>query len=152
MLESRKVAYIAHELPPEKLSAREAAAYLGVPPERMFKTIVALRPQRSRPLLALVNAACEVDLKALALAVGEKKVALAAQSEAERLTGLQVGGISPLALLGKGFQTVIDESARGQQTIFLSGGQRGLNLELSPSDLRALTGAGFASISRQSAS
>lgn len=149
LLDSRKVVYTAHELPAEKLSARQAAAHLGVRPERMYKTIVVLRPQRGKPLLALVNAASEVDLKLLARAVGEKKVALATQSEAERITGLQVGGISPLALLGKGFQVVIDETARHQPTIFISGGQRSLNVELSPSALQTLTGAILAPVSRR---
>ncbi|MBI3160422.1 MAG: Cys-tRNA(Pro) deacylase [Chloroflexi bacterium] len=148
LLDNRKIPYTAHELPGEKLSAREAAACLGMPPEQIYKSIVSLRPGQGKPILALVNAVSEVDLKSLARAVRDKKVILASQQEAERLTGLQTGGISPLALLGRGFQVIIDDLARQRPTIVISGGQRGLNVELSPADLQTLTSAAFAPISR----
>ena len=73
----------------------------------------------------------QVDLKAVATLLGEKKVYLPTEREAESLTGLQAGGISPLALLNKGFQVVLDASAREQAEIHVSGGQRGLNIRLS---------------------
>jgi Cys-tRNA(Pro)/Cys-tRNA(Cys) deacylase len=91
----------------------------------------------------------EVDLKALASAVGEKKLALATQREAEQLTGLQVGGISALALINKGFQMVLDASAESQDEIYISGGQRGLDLRLSVKDLLQLTNSLVAHISHQ---
>jgi len=79
--------------------------------------------------------------------VGEKKVNLPAEREAEALTGLQAGGISPLALLNRGFQVIIDEIAQVFDEIHISGGQRGLNIRMSPVDLAELTNAKFAGIS-----
>jgi Cys-tRNA(Pro)/Cys-tRNA(Cys) deacylase len=90
----------------------------------------------------------EVDLKALAKAIGEKKLVLPTEREAERLTGLQAGGISPLALLQRGFQTIIDQSAQTQAEIYISGGQRGFNIRLRAGDLITLTNARLASICR----
>jgi Cys-tRNA(Pro)/Cys-tRNA(Cys) deacylase len=147
MLDARKVPYTAFELPKEKLGALEAAVYLGVSPELVYKTIVVTREGRGKPILAVVPGPSEVDLKALAKALGEKKVSLPTQREAEVLTGLQAGGISPLALLQRGFQTVIDESARQHTEIYISGGQRGLNIRLPVEALVALTGARMVSIS-----
>jgi Cys-tRNA(Pro)/Cys-tRNA(Cys) deacylase len=88
-----------------------------------------------------------VDLKALAAFLGEKKMHLPTEREAEQMTGLQAGGISPLALINKGFQVVIDSTAESLDEICISGGQRGLNLRLSPRDLARLTNARFAPIS-----
>ena len=98
-------------------------------------------------LLRLVEAMGN-DFPALARVLGEKKVYLASQREAEQITGLQVGGISPLALLSRGFQVVIDSSAESQEEIYLSGGQRGLNIRLAPNDLIALTNARVGKVSR----
>lgn len=148
LLDARAIPYTAHELPKEKLGGHEAAAYLGVPPEQMVKSIVVLRPERAKPILALVSAPHEVDLKVLAVALNEKKLTLATQKEAEARTGLQVGGISPLALLPKGFQTVLDQALLAQDQIYLSGGQRGLNIQMSPRDLQLITSALVAPISR----
>lgn len=147
-LDLRKVAYTAHELPAEKLGAVEAARYLGVPPEQVFKTIVILR-EKKKPVLAVVPAPRVVDLKRLAAFLGEKKVSLPTEREAEQLTGLQAGGISPLALLNKGFQAVIDSSAQEFEQIYVSGGQRGLNVCLAAGDLAQLVNAKFGNISRE---
>ena len=147
LLDQRKIEYTAHEFPPEKLSAEEVAGLLKVPPGRVFKTIVVTRVERGKPILAIVPGPREVDLKAVARTVGEKKVQLPTQREAERLTGLQAGGISPLALLNKGFQVLLDSSAREYETIYISGGQRGLNVQLPVEDLMRLTNAQLAPIS-----
>ena len=147
-LDSRRVAYTVHELPAEKLGAAEAARYLGVPPEQVFKTIVILR-EKKKPALAVIPGSRVVDLKRLAAFLGEKKVSLPTEREAEQLTGLQAGGISPLALLNKGFQTVIDAAAQELDQIYISGGQRGLNLRLSAADLAKLVNAKFGNISRE---
>jgi Cys-tRNA(Pro)/Cys-tRNA(Cys) deacylase len=144
LLDSRKISYTAFELPPEKLGAQEAAQILGVPPEQVYKTIVVTREIKGKPILALVPGSNEVDLKALAKVLGEKKVNLPTQREAERLTGW----ISPLALLNKGFQVIIDETARMYEQIYISGGQRGLNIRLPVEALVTLTRAEFALISR----
>ena len=148
MLDQRGVAYTAYDLPREKLGALETARRLGVPPERVFKTIVVVRSGRRKPILAVVSAVQEVNLKAVAQAVGEKKVRVPPQKEAERLTGLQAGGISPLALLGRGFTVLLDTSATEADYLHISGGQRGLNLRLNTTDFIRLTGARVASIGR----
>lgn len=147
LLDQRKIPYTAHQLPPEKLGALEAANYLGVPAEEVYKTIVVLRISQGKPILALVPGTHEVNLKALAKVIGEKKVKLPTQREAEKLTSLQAGGISPLALLNRGFQVLLDSSAELHQKIYISGGQRGLDIHLPVSDLINLTNAKVAEIS-----
>ena len=146
MLEAKKIAYIPHEFPTEKFSAKEVAEIIGLPADQVFKTIVVLRKERGKPILAIVPAISEVDLKALASATGEKKLAAAKHAEAEKLTGLQTGGISPLALINKGFEPWLDKRAVEWPRICLSGGQRGLNLDIAPEDLIQLTGARLALI------
>jgi Cys-tRNA(Pro)/Cys-tRNA(Cys) deacylase len=148
LLDARGIAYTAHELPPEKLGAVEAAQHLGVSPDEVFKTIVVVREGRGKPILAVTPGPLEVDLKALAKALDEKKLEVPPMKEAERLTGLLAGGISPLALINKGFQVVIDETAQLFDYIYISGGQRGLNLRLSPSDLVTLTSAIYIDFAR----
>jgi Cys-tRNA(Pro)/Cys-tRNA(Cys) deacylase len=145
-LDSRKVSYTAFETPPEKLGALETARLLDVEPASVFKTIVVTREKPKKPLLVVVPGPSNVDLKLLASALGEKKVHLPTEREAEQLTGLQAGGISPLALVNKGFQVVIDSSAQNFPAIHVSGGQRGINIRLSPDDLARLTNARFAGV------
>jgi Cys-tRNA(Pro)/Cys-tRNA(Cys) deacylase len=147
LLDQRKIAYTAHQLPSEKLGALEVAGYLGVPSEVVFKTIVVKRSSAGKPILALVPGTQEVDLKALAKVIGEKKVVLPTQREAERITGLQAGGISPLALLNRGFRVILDSSAEQHKEIYISGGQRGLDIQLPVPDLISLTNARVAEIS-----
>ena len=147
LLDQRKIAYTAHQLPPEKLGALEAARYLDVPAELVFKTIVVKRVSAGKPILALVPGTQEVNLKALAKVIGEKKVVLPTQREAEQITGLQAGGISPLALLNRGFQVILDSSAEQHKEIYISGGQRGLDIQLPVPDLISLTNARLAEIS-----
>lgn len=150
MLDAKKILYKAYETPAEKLGAIETARFLNVLPEKVFKTIVVLRPAggiHAKPILAVVPGTHHVDLKLLASALGEKKLTLPTEREAEQLTGLQAGGISPLALLNKGFQVVIDNSAKALGEIHISGGQRGLNICLSTDALAKLCNARFAVIS-----
>jgi len=146
MLDARGILYTAYELPVEKIGALETANLLGLDARLIFKTIVVTRDGKGKPILAVVPGDREVDLKALAQAVGEKKVHLPTQREAEELTGLQAGGISPLALLNRGFQVILDASAVDNSEIHISGGQRGLNLRLSTADFVSLTGARLAAI------
>jgi Cys-tRNA(Pro)/Cys-tRNA(Cys) deacylase len=151
LLDQRKVPYQAFELPAEKLGALETARRLGVPPEIVFKTIVVLRAAPgAKPILAVIPGNCEVDLKALAAFLGDKKVRIPPQREAEELTGLQAGGISPLALVNKGFQILLDQSAEKYPQMHVSGGQRGLNIRLGVKDLLKLTGARLAPLSSPS--
>ncbi len=151
-LDARGVRYAAYELPAEKLGAVETADLLHVPPETVFKTIVVTRDRPKRPLLVLVPGTATVDLKLVAAALGEKKVYLPTEHEAEALTGLQAGGISPLALLNKGFQVILDEVARAYDEIHVSGGQRGLNIRLPVADLVSITRAKVEPVSRPLAS
>ena len=141
LLNSRKIPFTAYELPPEKLGALETARLLGVEPGAVYKTIVVTREKPGKPLLVLIPGPNQVDLKALAAFLGEKKVHLPTEREAEDLTGLQAGGISPLALINKGFQVILDALAREQAEIHVSGGQRGLNLRLPVDALIRLTNA-----------
>ena len=148
LLDQRKIKYTLFELPAEKLGAEVTAEMLGVPPETVYKTIVIKRAGRGKPILAVVPGNSEVDLKKLAKVVGEKKVYLTTQKEAEDLTKLQAGGISPLALINRGFQVLIDRSAQLHDEIHVSGGQRGLNIRLPVDDLAKLTNAQLADIGR----
>lgn len=147
MLDAKNISYQAYSLPEEKLSALEAAEWIGVSPDLVYKSIVAVRTSPGKPLLAVVPGDRELDPKLLAKAVGEKKVRVASHKQAETLTDLQTGGISPLALVNKGFQILIDKSATDHEKIFVSGGQRGLNIKIASKDLARLTNARFAPIS-----
>ncbi|NCP86014.1 MAG: Cys-tRNA(Pro) deacylase [Anaerolineae bacterium CG_4_9_14_3_um_filter_57_17] len=146
-LDGQKVAYTAFETPAEKLGAEETARFLGIAPEIVFKTIVVTR-EKGKPLLAVIPGSAQVDLKKLADSLGEKKVSLPTEREAETLTGLQAGGISPLALINKGFQVVLDASAQNFEQIHISGGQRGINIRLRVTDLARLTKARFTKITK----
>ena len=140
LLDARSINYKAFELSAEKHSAESTAKMLGVPPEVVYKTIVVKR-EKGKPILFMVPATAEVNMKKLAAALDEKKLHLPTQREAEQLTGLQSGGISPLALLNKGFQICLERSAENHAEIHISGGQRGLNIRLPVQDLIALTSA-----------
>ncbi len=146
-LDARKVKYSTHEVPAEKLGAVEVAQLMGVPAEQVFKTIVTKR-EKGKPVLAVIPAPHVVDLKMLASFLGEKKMHLPSEREAEQLTGLQAGGISPLALINKGFQVVIDSAAQAFEEIYISGGQRGLDIQLSVGDLVKLVNAKIGTVSR----
>lgn len=144
LLDGKKIPYTLFELPAEKLGAEETAEALNVPLELIYKSIVLLREKPGKPILAVVPGTQQVNLKAVAQAVGEKKVRLSTLAEAERLTGLQVGGISPLALVNKGFTILLDSAAERHDQIHVSGGQRGLNVRLSVKALVEVTKAKIA--------
>lgn len=147
LLDARKVPYTAFELPPEKLGALETARLLDVELATVYKTIVVTRDKPGKPLLVVIPGPNQVNLKALAAFLGEKKVRLTTEREAEQMTKLQAGGISPLALLNKGFQVVLDDSAREQAEIHMSGGQRGLNIRLPVEAFILLTNARVGQVS-----
>jgi len=146
MLDQRKIEYTLYELPKEKLGALKTAELLNIDPKIVFKTIVVVRTSPGKPILAVIPGPKEVNLKALAKIAGEKKLKIPTMREAERLTKLQAGGISPLALLNRGFVVYIDSAARLYEKIHVSGGQRGLNIRLRTEDLASITGARFAEI------
>jgi Cys-tRNA(Pro)/Cys-tRNA(Cys) deacylase len=149
LLDSRGIPYELFEFPAQKLSALEVANLLQVEANLVYKSIVVTRLQKGKPILALVPGPLEVDLKALAKALNEKKLNLPTEREAENLTGLQAGGISPLALLNKGFQVILDSSVQDHPQIIISAGQRGMNLRLPVSALIEMTHARVATISRE---
>lgn len=123
----------------------EAAEELGVDPARVFKTLLA--DVDGGLVVGIVPVTAQLDLKALASAVGGKRAAMADVARAERATGYVAGGISPLGQRTE-HPTVLDDSALGHPTILVSGGRRGLDVELEPGDLMALTGARLAPIAR----
>ncbi len=149
LLEGKKVVYVALRYDPDlHASAVEVADALGMPSAQVFKTLVA-QPDAGKPILAVVPAGAELDLKALAQAVGVKKVRMATQADAERLTGLQKGGISALALVNKGFRVLLDSSAAQFPQIAMSAGERGAQVMLAPQDFVRVTGARLAPIAGQ---
>jgi Cys-tRNA(Pro)/Cys-tRNA(Cys) deacylase len=131
----------------------EAAAALGLDPERVFKTLLAsVDPSAGsagggRLLVAIVPVSGQLDLKAVAAAAGGKRAVMADPDDAERVTGYVVGGISPIGQR-KALPTLLDSSATDHETVFVSGGRRGMDLELTPADLVAATGATLAPIRR----
>lgn len=123
----------------------EAAEALGVEPARVFKTL--LVDTGAGLAVGIVPVDRTLDLKAIASALGVKKVAMADPLAAERSSGYVVGGISPIGQK-RALPTVVDETATKHETVLVSGGRRGLDIELSPADLITLTRASTAPIAR----
>lgn len=142
LLEGKGVPYEAFTYPVEERDAEVVAELIGVPAGQVFKTLV-VRRQRGKPLLVMVPADRQLDLKKMARAVGEKKVSMAGHGEAEELTGLEVGGISALALINRGFDIVLDVSAREYETVWISAGEKGINVGVPVEGLVAITGADY---------
>ena len=124
---------------------RAAAAALAAEPDRVFKTLVVVAD--GELVVAVVPVSGELDVKAFAAAIGAKRVAMADRIIAERATGYVVGGISPLGQKRR-LPTVVDQSAERWPTVFVSGGRRGLEIELAPGDLVSLTGGKTAVLAR----
>lgn len=122
----------------------EAAEKLGLDPARVMKTLVVETDSREL-VVAVLPVSAMLNLKAMAKAVGARKVALAEVRQVERSTGYVVGGVSPLGQR-KRLRTAIDASAVAHPTVYVSGGRRGLDLELAPAALVALTDATVATI------
>jgi Cys-tRNA(Pro)/Cys-tRNA(Cys) deacylase len=146
LLTRRKIAHSTHPYdvsPDAPHYGALVAATLGVPPERVFKSLVT--EVDGGLTVAVVPVTGQLDLKALAAAAGGKRAALADRTTAERATGYVRGGISPLGQRRR-LPTVIDASALTHPTIYVSAGRRGLQLQLAPADLVALTDAATAPI------
>ncbi len=142
MLEQRKVAFELFAFDATIRDATLVAKETGMPPESVYKTLVLEQdPPKGKPLLVMMPSNAELDLKALAATLGMKKLRMASHADAERHTGLQVGGISALALTGNGFAVYIDGRATALAQILVSAGQRGFDVRLAVTDLLALTGA-----------
>ena len=123
----------------------EAAEVLGLPPEQVFKTLLA--SVDGRLVVGVVPVSGQLDLKALAAAAGGKRATMADPGDAERATGFVVGGISPIGQRRR-HPTVVDESALSFEVVYVSGGRRGLDLGLAPTDLVRVTGAVVAPVRR----
>jgi Cys-tRNA(Pro)/Cys-tRNA(Cys) deacylase len=142
-------AKIPHTLHPYEHDPRaqaygdEAAQALGIDPARIFKTLIAT--VEGKLACAVVPVAARLDLKALAAALGGKRAELADPSAAARATGYVVGGISPLGQRSR-LRVVVDASAEGFSTVYVSAGKRGLQVELAPGDLVRAAGAVVAPI------
>lgn len=135
LLARQHIAYTVHTYSHDPRHASyglEASDALGVPPERVFKTLVA--EVDAKLTVGVVPVTGQLDLKALASAAGGKKAAMADPAAAERATGYVTGGISPLGQRRR-LPVVIDASAMAFPTVFCSGGRRGLEIELAPADL-----------------
>lgn len=142
---NHRVHRYAHD-PRSESYGLEAADKLGLAPERVFKTLVVCT-QQAELLVAVLPVHAQLNLKALAAAAGTKKVDLADPRQAQRVTGYLVGGISPLAQ-HKRLRTFLDSSAETVVTLYISAGQRGLDVELAAADLLLLTAGQYADIAR----
>ena len=144
LLDSNKVAYESFtyaydpENPPD---AEEVARQLGLPPAQVYKTLVLTGASHGRPLLVMLPADRQLDLKKAAAAIGQKRLELMPRAETERLTGLKVGGIGALALVPKKWQSYLDRTAEQHERIYVNAGQRGLMLGLGVADLVRVLGA-----------
>lgn len=144
LLDSKRVSYSVHEYDYDAgiHSAVEVAEAVNMPPDQVYKTLVVLAEQPGRkPMLVVIPGPDTLDLKLVAKAVGQKKVRMSTHAQAEELTGLQTGGISPLALINKGFDIYLDDRAKALDTIAVSAGQRGAQVRLPVADLVKLTRA-----------
>jgi len=148
LLAREGVPHTLHPYEPEAhvSSYGEAGAIaLGVDPAQMFKTLLA--DLDGRLVCAVVPVSGSLDLKALATALGGKKATMAQPAAAERSSGYVVGGISPLGQKSR-LRTVVDATASSYDSVHVSGGRRGLSVELAPTDLIRLTGAVVADVAR----
>lgn len=148
LLEQHKIPYEVIEFPDELRDAEEIAEVLGMPADIVYKTLVVEPEQGGKPILVMIAAHRQLDLKKVAAAAGVKKVHMAAHKDAEALTGLKVGGIGALALTHKNWMVLLDQPAMNHQHIMVSGGQRGVDLRVTVQSLMQLTRARIAEVSR----
>lgn len=145
MLDKKKLAYRAHCYRDSgAVSGAEVAAALGEDPSRVFKTLVTIA-EPNRHYVFIVPVLAELDLKKAAKAVGEKRVEMLKQKDLLPLTGYVHGGCSPIGMK-KLFKTVADISMTGAETVFVSGGKIGWQIEISPNDLAIAVPLTFADI------
>ncbi len=140
ILEGKNIDYEVHSYANSVRDAELVADGIGAKREEVYKTLIVVR-STNKPLLVMLPANKQLNLKILANEVGEKKLKMASHHEAEELTGLQVGGISALALLNRGFSIYIDRSAQKLEKIYVSAGQKGLQIHLKTEDLIRVTKA-----------
>lgn len=147
LLRKRKIDHSIHEYQHDASSESfglEAAEKLGIDPERVFKTLV-VKLDKGQMAVGIVPVSSMLNMKRMAKACGAKKATMASPVEVERATGYVLGGVSPLGQK-KRLKTVIDASAADFDTVFVSAGKRGMDIELKPEDLARLVNAGFAEV------
>jgi Cys-tRNA(Pro)/Cys-tRNA(Cys) deacylase len=135
LLEANGVAYETLAYDDSLHDAVEVAGVLGVPAWQVYKTLVVERAAGGKPLLVMIAADRHLDLKKFAATIGEKKVNMATHADAEKLTGLKVGGIGALALIHKKWDVYLDRPAVQVEAICVNAGQRGINLRVPVADL-----------------
>lgn len=140
LLDAKSISYEVHAYDKAIRDAALVAEAVGFSADEVYKTLVAEAPSARKPVLVMLPSNMQLNLKRLAKAMGEKKVALASHADAERLTGLKVGGISALALTHKPWDVYLDRRAEAQEHIVISAGQRGLQLRVATAALAALLG------------
>lgn len=148
ILDKNKIKYKIHEYEHDsnELSfGEEAAKKLGVEPNKVFKTLVTTDGKDF--FVGVVPVLSMLDLKALAKAVGAKKLTMADKNKVESMSGYIVGGVSPLGQK-KRLKTILDISSKDMQSMFVSGGRRGLDIEVAPNDLAKLLNAKFEEIAK----
>lgn len=144
LLETQRAPYDVktYEYDPENPpDASEVARRIGLEPAQVFKTLVVVGASQSRPLLIMLAADHQLDLKRAAAAVGQKRLELMPRAEAERLTGLKVGGIGALALAAKRWPSYLDQTAEAFERIYVNAGQRGVMIGVGVADLLRVLGA-----------
>ena len=147
LLEKHNIPYEVTEFPDTERDAEIIADILGVPAYLVYKTLVIEPVGGGKPFLALLAADRQLDLKKMATVAGHKKVGMAAHADAEKLTGLKVGGISALALSHKNWAVYLDKPAAELEHILVSAGQRGMDLRVPTIALIRMLNAKLADIS-----
>lgn len=151
LLDTRSIPYETLTYDASTRDAEEVAELIGLPAFMVYKTLVIQSVENSKPLLVMIASDRQLDLKRMAASAGEKKVRMAAHTDAEALTGLQVGGISALMLTDKPWKVYIDKAATELQNIVISGGQRGTQLRVPTTALLTLLRARIVDVATDSA-
>lgn len=146
LLEANKIPYEVFEYDASIKDAEQVAESVGMPEFMVYKTLIAYSVATEQPMIAMMASEDKLDLKKLAVASGEKKVKMMKHADAEKATGLQVGGISALMLMDKNWTVYIDSTATELQNIVISAGQRGLQLQIPVSPLLTLLKARIADL------
>jgi Cys-tRNA(Pro)/Cys-tRNA(Cys) deacylase len=149
-LQKAKIAFKTHEYshdPAAESYGLEAAEKMGVDAAQVFKTLVVMLDAKDYAV-GIIPVSDMLSMKQIAKAAGAKKAVMAAKDDVERMTGYVLGGVSPIGQK-KRFKTFIDSSAQQLNTIFVSAGRRGLEIELTPQDLKSQTRAQFSSLTQE---
>jgi Cys-tRNA(Pro)/Cys-tRNA(Cys) deacylase len=149
LLERHDIPYEVIEYPDTIKDAEAVAEAIGAPPHMVYKTLVVERAGEKKLILVMLACDRRLDLKRMATAAGVKKCSMAAHKDAERLTGLKVGGISALALTHKTWDVYLDQPATELEHLIISAGQRGMQIRLSTSGLMQVVGAKIVEVSAE---